>query len=60
MKKWQLIASVIQLCVGIAGVAAYVVIAVSGESLGKWTVTLILAIAFIILGAMGIANRAKQ
>lgn len=60
MKKWPLIAAIIQLCVGIAAVAAYIVIAVCGEPLGKWTVTLILALVFIVLGIMGIADWAKE
>lgn len=59
MNKWPLIASVIQLCIGVVAVATYVVVAVSGEPLGKWTITLILAIAFIILGIIGIVNWIK-
>lgn len=60
MKKWNLVASVFQLCVGIAGVAAYIVIAIDGEPIGKWTVTLLLAVAFIVLGVIGLANRSKE
>lgn len=60
MKKWHLISSIFQLCIGIAAVAAYVAIANGGEPIGKWTVTLILAIAFIILGAIGIADWIKE
>lgn len=60
MRKWPLISSFIQLCIGIAAVAAYIVIAIGGEPLGKWTVTLFLAIAFLVLGAMGIADWTKE
>lgn len=60
MKNWLLIASVFQLCIGIVAVAAYVVIALGGEPLGKWTVTLILAIAYIIMGVIGIINWKKE
>lgn len=60
MKKWCLLSSIFQLCVGAAAVAAYIVIALNGEPLGKWTVTLILAIAFIALGAIGIADWVKE
>ena len=42
MKKWPLIAAIMQLCIGIAAVAANTVIAIGGEPLGKWTVTLLL------------------
>ena len=60
MKKWPLIAAIMQLCIGIVAVAAYIVIAIGGEPLGKWTVTLILAIAFIVLGAIGIVDWVKE
>ena len=60
MKKWPLIAAIMQLCIGIAAVAAYIVIAVHGEPLGKWTVILILAIAFIVLGVIGITDWIKE
>lgn len=42
-----------QLIVGIAAIAAY---ADSGEPLGKWTVTLILAAVFAIMGTVGIID----
>jgi len=60
VKKWPLIAAIMQLCIGIVAVAAYIVIAIGGEPLGKWTVTLILAIAFIVLGAIGIVDWVKE
>ena len=60
MKRWSLLAAVMQLCTGIAAVAAYIVLAAGGEPLGKWTVTLILAIAFIVLGAIGLADWVKE
>ena len=60
MKRWPLIAAIIQLCIGIAAVAAYIVIAAGGEPLGKWTVTLILAISFIVLGVIGITDWVKE
>ena len=60
MKKWPLISSVIQLCIGVLAVVGYVFAAVGGEPLGKWTVTLILAIAFIVLGAIGIFDWVKE
>ena len=60
MKKWRLLASIFQLCIGVAAVAAYIVIAFHDELLGKWTVTLVLAIAFIGLGIIGIADWVKE
>lgn len=60
MNKWRLFSSVFQIVVGIAAIIAYVVIAVSGEALGKWTITLILAIAFLIMGVIGIVDWKKS
>ncbi len=53
MSKWRLFSSIFQIAVGIAAIIAYIVIAASGEPLGKWTVTLLLAIAFVVIGAIG-------
>lgn len=60
MNKWRLFSSVFQIVVGVAAIIAYVVIAVSGEALGKWTITLILAIAFLIMGVIGIVDWKKS
>jgi len=56
MNKWRLFSSVFQIVVGIAVIIAYAVIAASGEAIGKWTVTLLLAIAFVVIGIIGIAD----
>ena len=56
MNKWRLFSSIFQIVVGIAAIIAYVVIAASGEPLGKWTVTLLLAIAFVVIGIIGITD----
>ena len=60
MNKWHLFSSIFQIVVGIAAIIAYVVIAVSGEALVKWTITLILAIAFLIMGIIGIIDWKKS
>ena len=60
MNKWHLFSSIFQIVVGIAAIIAYVVIAVSGEVLGKWTVTLLLAIAFVVIGVIGIIDWNKS
>ena len=60
MSKWRLFSSIFQIVVGIAAIIAYIVIAASGEPLGKWTVTLLLAIAFGVIGAIGIADWKKS
>lgn len=60
MKNWHLLSSILQLCVGVAAVAAYIVVANHNEPLGKWTVTLFLAITFIIRGAIGVTTWIKS
>ena len=60
MKRWPLIAAIMQLLIGIAAVAAYVVVAVGGEPLGKWTITLLLAIGFVIMGILGVIDWKKE
>lgn len=58
--KWNLFASIFQLVIGLLAIAAFVVLAVNGESMGRWIVTLILALAFIVLGLIGIMDYKKQ
>ncbi len=60
MKKWNLITSIFQIAVGIAAIVAYIVIAASGEPIGRWTVTLILAIAFLVIGVIGVIDYKKS
>ena len=60
MNKWRLFSSMFQIVVGIAAIIAYVVITASGEPLGKWSVTLLFAIAFVVIGVIGIADWKKS
>ena len=60
MSKWRLFSSIFQIVGGIAAIVAYVIIAASGEALGKWTVTLLLAIAFVVIGVIGIIDWNKS
>ena len=60
MNKWRLFSSIFQIVVGIAAIIAYVVIAVYGEPLGRWTVTLLLAVAFVVIGVIGIIDWNKS
>lgn len=62
MGKWFLFSTVFQILVGLAAIVAYIIIAVAGEPLGKWTVTLILAVAILIMGIIGVVdwNRSKK
>ncbi|MBE6712598.1 MAG: hypothetical protein E7580_03635 [Ruminococcaceae bacterium] len=56
MRKRHLFTSIFQVIVGVAAVIAYIVIAASDESVGRWTITLILAILYIIMGVIGIVD----
>ena len=60
MKKWNIFAAIFQIAVGIAAIAAYIVVAASDEPLGKWTITLILAIAFVVIGIINAVDYAKS
>ena len=57
--KWGLFASIVQIIVGAGAIFAYAVLAVHGEPMRKWSVTLILAIAFLIMGSLGVADWCK-
>lgn len=54
--KWNLIVSIIQLVIGSLAIIAFVIIGLNGEDLTKWVITLILAIAYVVLGAIGIKD----
>ena len=55
-KKWRLIASIVQLVVGLLAIAAFAVLAWNGESMVKWIITLLLAVAYVVLGVIGIID----
>ena len=59
MKKWNLFAAIFQIIVGIAAIIAYIFVAASGEPLGKWNITLILAITFVVMGIINIITYVK-
>ena len=54
--KWNLVSSIIQLVVGILAIMAFVVLGLNGENMTRWIVTLILSIAFVVLGIIGIID----
>ena len=60
MKKWNLFAAIFQIVVGIAAIVEYIVVAASGEPLGRWTITLILAIAFVAMGVINAIDYVKS
>ena len=54
--KWYLIASVFELTIGIVAVLSFVILGLNDENMIKWIVTLILSVALIVLGIIGIFN----
>ena len=58
--KFSLISSIVQLTVGILAVISFVILAVSGENMTRWIVTLMLSVAFVVLGIIGILDYKSQ
>lgn len=54
--KGSLIVSIFQLVIGLLATAAFMISALNGENMTKWIITLILAVAYVVLGIIGIAN----
>jgi len=57
---FKLIASIVQLVVGLAAVAAFFILRSAGEDMGRWTVAFVLAIAFVIMGIGGLVEYFKK
>ncbi|MBQ1235048.1 MAG: hypothetical protein IIX77_05435 [Oscillospiraceae bacterium] len=57
--KKQLFLSVFQLVIGAAATAAFIILDLGGESMTRWTITLVLAIAYMVMGIGGIADYLK-
>ena len=58
--KWYLISSIFQLVVGLLAIVAFIILAINGEIMTKWIITLLLAIAYVILGIIGIIDYKSQ
>ena len=58
--KWNLISSIIQLVFGILAIIAFIILAINGEIMIKWIITLLLAVAFVIIGIIGIIDYKSQ
>ncbi len=57
--KKQLFLSVFQLVVGAAATAAFIILDLGSESMTRWTITLVLAIAYMVMGIWGIVDYFK-
>ena len=54
--KFNLIASIFQLVIGILTILSFVVLGINGEDMTRWIVTLILSVGFVVLGIIGILD----
>ena len=55
-RKWKLIASIVELVIGVLGVIAFFVLGLNGEAMEPWLMTLVLAGAIALFGASGISE----
>ena len=63
MKKsiWFLIASIVQLAIGILAVASFLILAIGSEAVIKWIPALLIAIALIVIAIFDMAEyRSKK
>lgn len=59
-RKWYLFSSIFQLLVGLVAIISFIVLAVGGEIVTKWIVALLLSIAFVVIGIIGILDYIKK
>ena len=58
--KWSLVSSIIQMVIGILAIIAFFILAVNGENMTRWIVTLILSVVFVCLGIKGFIDNKSQ
>ena len=58
--KWKLIASIFQLLIGLSAVVAFIVLCCGGEVMTRWIITMILGIAFAVMGVIEILDDKKK
>jgi len=58
--KWNLVSSIVQLVFGLLAIISFIILAISGEIMTKWIITLLLSIAFVIIGIIGIIDYKSQ
>lgn len=54
--KKLLITSIFQIMVGLLAIIAFIILIIKGEDIRRWIITFLLAVAFIILGIVGIID----
>ena len=58
--KWYLFSSIFQIFVGLSAIIFFIILTINGEIMTKWIITLILSIAFIIIGIIGVLDYIKK
>ena len=58
--KWCLISSIFQVLVGLIAIVFFIILALNGEVMIKWIMTLFLAIAYVAIGTVGIIDNIKK
>ena len=58
--KLSLISSIVQLVFGILAIIAFIILLISGEDMSKWIITLLLAVAFVIVGIIGVVDYKRK
>ena len=58
--KWNLIASIFQLIIGVMGVVSFLILGLGGEDMTPWLITLVIASAISMLGILGLVEYKKN
>jgi len=60
MNKTGLFIGIFEIIIGILAISSYIVLLIGKEDITKWTITLILAIIFLIIGIIEVMNYLKD
>ena len=58
--KWYLISSIFQVLVGLIAIIFFIILFINGEAMTRWIITLFLAVAYVVIGTVGIINNIKK
>ena len=58
--KWYLISSIFQVLVGLIAIIFFIILFINGEVMTRWIITLFLAVAYVVIGTIGIINNIKK
>ena len=58
--KWYLISSIFQALVGLVAIFFFIILAINGEVMTRWIITLLLAVGYVVIGIIGIIDYIKK